>query len=47
MRVGITPDDANQAVSFLVKWANWLVAVITTLKDFLVAIGVMDATSAS
>ncbi len=42
MRVGITEDDANTTVSSLAKWAEWLVAVITALRNFLVSIGLME-----
>ena len=42
MRVGISESDANTTVSSLAKWAEWLVAVITALKNFLIGIGLMD-----
>ena len=42
MRVGISEGDANTTVSSLVKWAEWLVSIITALRNFLVTIGVMD-----
>ena len=42
MRVGLTESEADTTVSSLAKWAEWLVAVITALKNFLVSIGLMD-----
>lgn len=42
MRVGITEDDANNAVSSLAKWAAWLVQVITAFKNFLTSIGLLE-----
>ncbi len=42
MRVGITEDDANNAVSSLAKWAAWLVSVIAALRSFLASIGLIE-----
>ncbi len=42
MRVGLTESEADTTVSSLAKWAEWLVAVITALKNFLVSIGLMN-----
>lgn len=42
MRIGITEEEANTTVSNLAKWAEWLVAVITALRNFLISIGLMD-----
>jgi|GEM_PF-1573524 len=42
MRVGLTESDANTTVSSLAKWAEWLVAVITALRNFLISIGILD-----
>ncbi len=42
MRVGISEDEANTTVDSLVKWAQWLVEVITALKNFLISIGLLD-----
>lgn len=41
MRVGITEDDANSAVSSLAKWAAMLVEIITALRNFLASIGLL------
>ncbi len=42
MRVGITEDDANSTVNSLVKWAEWLVAVIAALRNFLETLGLIN-----
>ena len=42
MRVGITEDDANSTVSTLATWAQWIVSVITALRNFLISIGLLD-----
>ena len=45
MRVGLAQSEADTTVSSLAKWAEWLVAVITALRNFLVSIGIMDEES--
>lgn len=42
MRIGLSQNEADTTVSSLAKWAEWLVAVITALRNFLVSIGIMD-----
>lgn len=42
MRVGLTESEADTTVSSLAKWAEWLVSVITALRNFLVSVGLMD-----
>ena len=43
MRVGITEDDANNTVNSLVKWAEWLAAVIAAFRNFLASIGMLES----
>ncbi|MBQ3087048.1 MAG: hypothetical protein IJC45_06920 [Clostridia bacterium] len=43
MRVGITENDANDTVNSLLKWAEWLVSVITAFRNFLVSLGLVDS----
>ena len=45
MRVGLAQSEADTTVSSLAKWAEWLVSVITALRNFLVSIGIMDEES--
>ena len=42
MRVGISENEANAAVSDLTKWAQWLASVIAALRNFLIGIGLLD-----
>ena len=42
MRVGISQADADSTVSSLSKWVSWLVDIITTLRNFLSSIGLLD-----
>lgn len=42
MRVGMNANDADTTVTTLAKWAEWLVAVITALRNFLASIGILD-----
>ncbi|MBR3955897.1 MAG: hypothetical protein IKJ63_10545 [Clostridia bacterium] len=42
MRIGLSQNEADTTVSSLAKWAEWLVAVITALRNFLISIGIID-----
>ncbi len=41
MRIGLAQSEADTTVSSLAKWAEWLVSVITALRNFLESIGII------